>query len=290
MAMRTTDMILAHPRGDVSQVLSYFRRFGGVKRWAEFVEYVEEIYRTASRVGLDPSILIAQAAHETGYFTSYWWEFRLNPAGLGITGVPAQNESSHVFVNGVEAARAHMTHLLLYAAGKVSYPLRMTDDPRYDAYIEAYGQKAMADTVGDFGNGVWARDPDYAQKLVNSGNTIFPNLEESRRADGPTITPARGTVPLYVRGALWDGTQTDTLNGIRLNAERRIVTVGVDILNVRVYASTQRYSPILFTAVKGQQIEVIGWVVGEKVGTENRWWIGADHTRIWAGGTIEKPS
>jgi len=287
--MRETDKLIAAPRGSLQETLAYFERLRVVKRWTDFVDYAEAVFSLGPRAGLDPSIVIAQAAHETANFTSYWWNERLNPAGLGITGNPRQNAESRIFRNGIESARAQMAHLLLYASGKVSFPMMPSDDPRYDAYRQAYGEKAKAETIADLSRS-WATDPNYSKGIVRHGNTIFPNLPESSRAQEDEIKVLRGASRLVVAGVTWDGRQDASLNGITLHADRRTVTVGVDTLNIRVYANTNNsISPILRTAKYGTKIPVIGWVVGETVNGENRWWIGADHTRIWVGGTVEKP-
>ena len=52
----------------------------------ELRAYVMEVYRLAPLVGIDPAIVVAQSAHETGWWQSPAWTDHLNPAGIGITG------------------------------------------------------------------------------------------------------------------------------------------------------------------------------------------------------------
>src|SRR5439155_705844 len=75
--------------------------------FAPVAEYVDEVYRLAPLVGMDPAIVVAQSAHETGAWTSPWWTERHNPAGIGITGDPVENDQSHTWANGTDAARSH---------------------------------------------------------------------------------------------------------------------------------------------------------------------------------------
>lgn len=173
--MTPDDPILAAPRGSIDGALA---RGKNAKRYDDFVEYVHEVFRLSVAVGVDPAIVIAQWDLETGTGTSRWWNERLNPAGIGITGWEPDNEKSKVFASGVEAARAQIAHLLLYATGKIDRGgLTPKDDPRYDAYVEGYGNTAKATTLRGL-NGTWAIDKDnnYHGKIASRGNQIWPNL------------------------------------------------------------------------------------------------------------------
>lgn len=289
MAMLKTDKLIAAPRGTFSETIAYFDRFGGVLRWTDFVDYVGEVFRTAPRVGLDPSIVIAQASHETGNFTSYWWLMRLNPAGLGITGVPSQNDASRTFQSGNEAAYAHLAHLQLYATGKISWPLEPSDDPRYDAYVTRYGQGvAAASTIEDLSSS-WASSSTYHESVCRHGNWIFKALPDSSVYVVPPIIVRSGASPIRDEsGKLWNGTTNIVMNGILFRGSRQVITVADNTLNVRKYADIS-FKP-LTNLPPYAKVEVIGWTIGSTVDGENRWWIGADHTRMWVGGTVEKPS
>ena len=63
----------------------------------EVERYIREVYRLGPQIGFDPAILVAQSALETNYWRDDWWALRLNPAGLGITGDPAQESASPTF-------------------------------------------------------------------------------------------------------------------------------------------------------------------------------------------------
>lgn len=86
----------------------------------------------------------------------------------------------------------------------------------------------------------------------------------------------------------WDGSGDVVVNGIQFYADKRAVTVEVDVLNGRQWAST---ASTLTNTMKtaGQKFDALGWVEGEEVDGERRWWVAADGTRYWAGGTVEVP-
>jgi hypothetical protein len=100
-----------------------------------------------------------------------------------------------------------------------------------------------------------------------------------------TVTP----MPLIANGEKWNGLKDVTVNGVEFKADKRSVTVDADVLNGRQWASTvsrRTNTP----KTKGQTISVLGWANGEDIDGELRWWIAADGTRYWVGGTAQKPS
>lgn len=199
--MKTNDRILAPARSTAAAAVAYAQA-NGAKQFDEVQRYIAELYRLAPIVGIDPAILFAQAVHETGNFQSSWWVDRLNPAGIGITGDPNQNNASKTWTTGTEAARAHVAHMLVYTLGPVDASKRWgevfgpfgdqisTVDPRYSAYVEAFGNTVQARTIDDL-TGKWGVDTRYAAKLVERGNAIFPGLNNQTDDDtGGTYTKA----------------------------------------------------------------------------------------------------
>ena len=151
-------------------------------------DYINEMWRLCEATGLDFRIMFAQMAHETAGGTSRWWTERHNPAGLGVTGDPAQNEASPYFADGKDAARAQVAHMLAYVGDGIqtrdgdngdhlglSQPITRYD-PRWSAVGDA-GFWGSVDTLGDLGNGKWAVDPDYARLIAATANTIFTQEE-----------------------------------------------------------------------------------------------------------------
>lgn len=154
----------------------------GVKRVTDFAAYARELYRLcriAGMAGPQAHKLLCQWHLETGGGTSRWWAERLNPAGLGITGDPEQNETSKFFVDGVDAARAHFHHLYQYATWPLPEWVEVyrASNPRADAV--PVGVRGTKQTLADFGSVdpqvvTWARDADYGAKWAARLNALAP--------------------------------------------------------------------------------------------------------------------
>lgn len=171
LAMTAQDPLLAAPRGSAVRALGSALS-AQARRPDELRAYVTEVYRLAPLVGIDPAIVVAQSAHETGWWQSPAWSDHLNPAGIGITGPDVASPS---WESGVAAARAHLVHLFLYAAGPVppGHPLEpfVPLDPRYDAALAA-GRARSATRLTDL-TGRWATDPAYAERVARVGSRLF---------------------------------------------------------------------------------------------------------------------
>lgn len=89
-------------------------------------------------------------------------------------------------------------------------------------------------------------------------------------------------------GSVWKGDKDITINGILFHAEPRTVTAAAGGVNRRQWASST--ANLTGTAIAaGETVRVLGWVEGEDVAGERRWWVGDSGSRVWAGGTVEKP-
>jgi N-acetylmuramoyl-L-alanine amidase len=170
-AMTAEDPLLAAPRGAAVRALGLALQ-AEATRPEELRAYVMEVYRLAPLVGIDPSIVVAQSAHETGWWQSPAWTDHLNPAGISITG---PDVASPTWESGVAAARAHLVHLYLYAAGPIppGHPLEpyIPLDPRYEAALAA-GRAGSVSRLADL-TGLWATDPDYGERVARVGNRLF---------------------------------------------------------------------------------------------------------------------
>lgn len=165
MAYTTQTRLDSKPQGGwTREAVEDEARKRGAKRMPDLRRYLDTVY---GQDFLNPEILAIQSAHETGWWTSYWWEQRLNPAGISITGDPAQNNASKTWTNGRDAARAHLTHVWLYARGTTlpdGFPGSKAEDPRWDAAVAA-GYAGTKPTIGSLTN-TWAIDSAYDAKLV----------------------------------------------------------------------------------------------------------------------------
>jgi uncharacterized protein YraI len=167
-----TNTIVGPARGSVSEAMSYARAAGAL-RITEVERYVNEIYRLAPQIGFDPAILVAQSAHETGNWKSSWWNLRLNPAGIGVTGDPTQNNASPTFSSGTIAARAQMAHMHaeVFGNSRALPAVLQGVDPTYQRVFAA-GWAGTIRTIEDLA-GTWAVDPDYHTKLVRKAIAVF---------------------------------------------------------------------------------------------------------------------
>lgn len=167
-----SNTIIGPVRGDVETAMDFARR-AGAKRLDEVELYVREIYRLAPTVGFDPAILVAQSAHETGNWTSTWWNDRLNPAGLGITGDPANEAASTTFTSGTISARAQIAHMHaeVYGRSQELPTILQGVDPTYQNVFDA-GWAGTIRTIEDL-TGTWATDPQYHLKIVRKAQLIY---------------------------------------------------------------------------------------------------------------------
>lgn len=206
--------------GSAEQAMAY-AFLHGAKRYDDVIAYTEELERLCRLTGLSFPILFAQAAHETANFTSHFWEAELNPAGIGK--FDDGSSQSIVYRNGAEAARAHVVHMVAYVYGNVSGdPMRqellpyMRLDPRWNAVIDA-DFAGTVDILGDLGNGKWATDPQYAQKIAAKANQLFigeqPMAELTfGKVPYPAVTPrhlpienewVKSGAPLVPEAVVW---------------------------------------------------------------------------------------
>ena len=79
MAMQKSDLILSASRGSAEDAIASLDSPDQTDR-----AYVHGVYRWAEATGVDASIVIAQAFHETARLTSTRWLRDRNPAGIGI--------------------------------------------------------------------------------------------------------------------------------------------------------------------------------------------------------------
>ena len=111
--MTAEDPLLAAPRGSAARALVSALQ-AEARRPERCGLNVTEVYRLAPLVGLDPAIVIAQSAHETGWWQSPAWTDHLNPAGIGITGADVASPS---WESGGRR-RAHLVHLFSTRPGR----------------------------------------------------------------------------------------------------------------------------------------------------------------------------
>lgn len=122
------------------------------------------------------------------------------------------------------------------------------------------------------------------------GDTYYNYVIDAIRNDPPTTSSVAyaKAEPVMVNGHPWDGKANATVNGALFVADIKKVTTSKDA-DVHKFATTS--SAFTRTALKtGEVFNVLGWVTGETVNGENRWWITKNFSRISVDATAEKPS
>jgi hypothetical protein len=163
-------------------------------------EYLGTVIDGAAHLGIDPIVMLAQSDLETNTWQSPWWRNRYNPAGLGITGDPTQNEASQIWTNGKDAAYGHLAHMVAYLWGEDwvdhwpdEWPDPIVVDKRFTNPIRAgYHASRLLDL-----NGTWAIDAqnDYGGKLASRANRLLTIPGIIREGGPPVPEPVFGRVP-----------------------------------------------------------------------------------------------
>jgi flagellum-specific peptidoglycan hydrolase FlgJ len=166
--------LLAEPRATRGELEAFMlaRDHGGYTD-ANVRGIVKRYVTTATSVGLDPLLVVAQMVLETGNLTSFWSQVpRRNPAGIGVTG---EEGKGNTFTSWDKACRAHVGRLLAYALPEgaenaaqrrlIKEALKVRDLPS--------DRRGRAPSLAGLA-GSWAMDPEYAGKIVRVANQIRP--------------------------------------------------------------------------------------------------------------------
>lgn len=144
-------------------------------------EIVPALYKEGLRYGVDPVVMIAQSAKETGYgtFTGKVKPWFCNPAGIKVhpteqallaevSKEPTHGESSldhERFASWTMGARAQAQHLRRYAGMPVP-----DDEVVYPRHwvVRLYRLKTVFDLSGR-----WAPSPSYGSEIANIARTLI---------------------------------------------------------------------------------------------------------------------
>jgi len=168
----TSSRIVAPPRVTEGQVVRYLvPKYNGAYTAADVRWIVRRDFSVSVKAGVDPLVVVAQMAHETGNLSSYWSQRpRRNPAGIGVTGAPGAGVS---FPRWSASVDAHIGRLLAYALPKGAgtteqkrlIAIALSWRPLPDSY------RGSARTIYGL-QGRWATDRYYAAKLARMGDAI----------------------------------------------------------------------------------------------------------------------
>ncbi len=129
-------------------------------------EFCDIVIEESEAEGVKAEVIFAQICLETGYlqFNGQVSAGQCNFSGLGATDDGAAGAT---FADVSTGIRAQVQHLKGYASkDSLNQPCV---DPRF-GYLSA--KRASAKYVEDLGNGSWATDPNYAEKLIRLINTM----------------------------------------------------------------------------------------------------------------------
>ena len=172
MALPIKDMYLKSYYKNKDAVTKRARETGQI----DVMTFTEELRRLSGVHGYNFPALWTQAAHETGHpetgepFQSDLWKENKNPAGLKN----ADGSGYQRYYNGVDAARAFVTHMTAYVPPPYNAP-RMAPyrrlDTRYRLALDATRGKSFS-TYDDLA-GTWAEDQSYGKKIEEKYNRWF---------------------------------------------------------------------------------------------------------------------
>lgn len=147
------------------------------RKWAEsknssdlFLEILPILYNTAVENGVDPTLVVAQCAKETGYckFGGVLDASFKNPCGLKTPGGGGdKDKNAHTrFDSWEDGVLAQVQHLALYA-GKDGYPLSNPKDPRH--FADLFGKcKTVKSLSNNWAGNGYGEDLEKMMKEIMS--------------------------------------------------------------------------------------------------------------------------
>ena len=139
-----------------------------------YEDMMPALIEVAKDYGINPLVMVAQSAHETG-----WGKFPgkvppsfHNTCGLKIydpSPFPADDRNSHAqFASWELGAHAHAQHLMAYLQEPLPKGIALAD-PRW---VHVYTRKPAIDHVEELG-GSWAPNPLYGNLIVDIINKLI---------------------------------------------------------------------------------------------------------------------
>jgi hypothetical protein len=152
--------------------------------FARMLPYARKV---SERTGIDPRVIIAQAALETGYGKS---APNNNYFGIKSTGQGGQTLPTTEYVNGkpVQMDQSFRTYGDMGQSAE-DYGSFMLKNPRYADVLSATG---LDEQIAALGKSGYATDPNYAAKLKNIAGKINLNAPQNIASDTMTAL-GRGT-------------------------------------------------------------------------------------------------
>lgn len=205
-------MSVLNPYGNEQIKVSEFIEFArkrGAQRLEDLREYVETLNRDGPKLGLSPSLAVAQSLHECAdretaskVYVSVPWTYGLNPAGIGVESDALWRV--YDFKTGEHAARVQLLQLHIYFLG-ITLPegFSSSESPRWPVTIAARPSRIASTTTVAGLSGTWATDKQYAEgiqkwydRMLAAG--IFRETEETPAEGGQMADKVTfGRVPVF---------------------------------------------------------------------------------------------
>lgn len=137
------------------------------------------------------------------------------------------------------------------------------------------------------------KDLNTRDKWICPGDDLFAEVINRVRsitsATGGTVSYAQPRPVVLADGSRWDGTKDVVSNGLSFHGDVKAVKASKAGANFRQWASREA---ALTRGVSGpgEGFGVLGWVRGETVNKEDRWWITKTGSRVHVLDTVERPS
>lgn len=137
------------------------------------------------------------------------------------------------------------------------------------------------------------KDLNTRDKWICPGDDLFAEVINRVRsitsATGGTVSYAQPRPVVLADGSRWDGTKDVVSNGLAFHGDVKAVKASKAGANFRQWASREA---ALTRGVSGpgEGFGVLGWVRGETVNKEDRWWITKTGSRVHVLDTVERPS
>lgn len=151
--------------------------------YSRFLPYAQEV---SERTGLDPRLVLAQAALETGYGRS--------APGMNYFGIKSHGRSGGQTLQTSEFEGGQMVSQPASFRGYESpeqsfedYADFLLSNPRYGGVLSAVG---IEDQIAEMAKSGYATDPQYGAKLANIASKFDPNAAPM---PGPTTAFGPGT-------------------------------------------------------------------------------------------------
>lgn len=137
------------------------------------------------------------------------------------------------------------------------------------------------------------KDLNTRDKWICPGDDLFSEVVNRIRAltstSGGTVSYVQPRPVMLDTSARWDGTKDVTVDGLEFHGDIKSVKVAKAGANFRQWASRDA-ALTRGMATAGTEFGVLGWVRGETIAKEDRWWITKSGSRVHVLDTVERPT